>query len=177
MERENLMKRSAWVVLSIVSAVVLSGASVARAQTSIESYIEMLRSDVKAARQTLADAALDLPEDKSAAFWPVYRKYQAELDTWGDKRLNLIKDYAANYETMTDKKAQELASTAFSNMDARTALLKKYYKEFSKVIGPTSAARLIQVESAINNVIDLQIATELPLFKAGTVPPAAESKK
>jgi hypothetical protein len=145
--------------------------------TGIDSYIEMLRTDVANARKSLADAALNLPDDKATAFWPVYRNYQLEADAWGDKRLALIKDYAANFDKMTDAKASELAKQVFANQKSRTTLLEKYYKEFSKVIGPSMAARAIQVELAINNLIDLQIATELPLFPAGAVPPAAEAKK
>ena len=155
--------------MTVLLAVGLAGTSMAQ----IDSYIEMLRTDVKTARQQIADAALDLSDEKATPFWPVYRKYLLELDTWGDKRVALIKDYAANYESMTDEKAKQLADTALNNMELRVKLLKKYYKEFSKVIGPADAARLIQVESAINNVIDLQIASELPLIEKGSYTPAA----
>jgi hypothetical protein len=169
------MKRTLWAALAIAAVMAIGGVAKAQAQSStgIESYIEMLRTDVKSARKAIIDAALDLPDDKANAFWPVYRKYQLDLDSWGDKRMAVIKDYAANYESMTDKKAEELAKTVFSNHKSRIAMLEKYYKEFSKVIGPTAAARLTQVEMAMNSVIDLQIATELPLIEPGTVPATA----
>jgi len=153
-------------MLSMLALLSVCSAGTAAAQ--IDSYIEMLRSDVKAARQEIADAALDLPDDKATVFWPVYRKYLLELDQWGDKRVALIKDYAAVYDSMTDAKAKELANRALTNMESRVKLLKKYYKEFSKVLGASDAARLIQVESAVNNVIDLQIASELPLIEKGS---------
>lgn len=150
-------------VLSLALALSFGAAGSAVAQ--IDNYIELMRSDVKAQRQAIADAALDLPDEKATPFWPVYRKYLLELDAWSDKRVAVIKDFAANYETMTDEKAKVLAQTALNNLDARVKLLKKYFAEFSKVIGAADAARLIQVESAINSLIDLQIAAELPLIE------------
>ena len=156
-------------VLGILSLAALMGVGLAgTASAQIDSYIEMLRTDVKSARQEIANAALHLPDDKATPFWPVYRKYLLEMDTWGDKRVALIKDYAAHYDSMTDEKAKQLADAALSNQEARVKLLKKYYKEFSKIIGAADAARLVQVESAINNVLDLQIASELPLIEKGS---------
>lgn len=153
-------------MLGIVALTVMMAAGVAgTAMAQVDNYVEMLRTDLKAKRQAIADAALDLDDAKATAFWPVYRKYLLELDAWSDKRYALIKDYAANFETMTDEKAKVLATTALSNQESRVKLLKKYFGEFSKVIGAADAARLIQVESAINNVIDLQIAAELPLIE------------
>lgn len=153
-------------VIGIVAVALAMAAGVAgTASAQIDNYIELLRTDIKAKRQAIADAALDLDDAKATAFWPVYRKYLLELDAWGDKRVALIKDYAANYDSMTDAKAKTLAQTALNNQEARVKLLKKYFGEFSKIIGAANAARLIQVESAINNLLDLQIAAELPLIE------------
>jgi hypothetical protein len=175
------MKRMIWAALVAAAMMVPAGVSLAQPasgdKADIDSYIEMLRTDMQNARKSIADAALKLPDDKASTFWPIYRKYQLEVDAIGDKRLAVIKDYAANFEKMTDQKAGELAKQTFSNMKARTSLMEKYYKEFSKVIGPTMAARLMQVENAVNNIIDIQIASELPLITPGSVPAAADAKK
>lgn len=171
------MKRGIWVVLMAAAMAMPAGVSVAQEKADIDSYIEMLRTDMQSARKAIADAALDLGDDKATTFWPIYRKYQLDVDALGDKRLAVIKDYAANFDKMTDQKASELAKQVFANMKARTTLMEKYYKEFSKVIGPTLAARLMQVENAVNNIIDLQIASELPLIEPGSVPAASEAKK
>jgi hypothetical protein len=162
-------------MLTLAAALGAGFAGTASAQ--IDNYVEMLRADVKTQRQAIADAALDLADDKATVFWPVYRKYLLELDAWGDKRYALIKDYAASYETMTDEKAKSLADQALGNQESRVKLLKKYFKEFSKIIGAADAARLVQVESALNSLIDLQIASELPLIKKGSyTAPATTSK-
>jgi len=156
--------------------VLFAAGSAGTASAQIDNYIELMRADVKTQRQAIAEAALDLKDDKAVPFWPVYRKYLLELDTWGDKRVRLIKDYAASYETMTDAMAKGLGDRALSNQEERVKLLKKYFKEFSKILGAADAARLIQVESALNNLIDLQIAAELPLIEKGSYTAPAATK-
>jgi hypothetical protein len=47
----------------------------------------------------------------------------------------------------------------------RTKLKKKYFKKVEKALSATIAAKFIQVESQINLLADLQIASELPLIK------------
>ena len=151
------------------AAVLLAGALASLpalvSASSLESEIELLRSDVKTSKVEIVKEALKLDSAKSDAFWPVYRKYQLDLDKIGDKRLALIKDFAANYEKMTDEKAKMLVKQALDLQSARTNLLKSYYPQFEKVIGATEAAKLVQVEHLIMAVIDLQLAAEMPLIE------------
>jgi hypothetical protein len=131
---------------------------------SLESEIELLRSDLKTGKVDIVKDALNIEGAKADAFWPVYRKYQLDLDKIGDKRLALIKDYAAHYDSMTDAKAKTLATQALDLQTQRTNLLKSYYPQFTKVLGAIDAAKLIQVEHLIMAAIDLQVATEMPLI-------------
>jgi vacuolar-type H+-ATPase subunit D/Vma8 len=77
----------------------------------------------------------------------------------------LIKDYAQNYDNLTNEKAKELAREVFAIEKRRTKLKKKYFKRFEKALSAVIAAKFIQVENQINLLIDLQIASELPLIK------------
>jgi hypothetical protein len=131
----------------------------------VDSFIELLRSDVKTQKKAIITEVMEFSEQESAAFWPVYRNYQLELDKIGDARVALIKDYAANYETMVDAKASELMEKAFKFREERLKLQKKYFKEFSKILSPTKAAKWAQLENQITLLIDLQIASELPLVE------------
>src|SRR5262245_45838814 len=153
------------------AAVLLAGVFVSipvivSAAGSLESEIELLRSDLKAGKVEIVKEALpDLQGAKADAFWPVYRKYQLELDGITDKRLALIKDYGANFDKMTDDKAKDLVKHALDLQSQRTGLLKKYYKDFSKVLGATDAAKLVQVESLVMSLMDVQVGSELPLIQ------------
>jgi hypothetical protein len=98
-------------------------------------------------------------------FWPVYREYETELSKIGDARMANVKDYAANYESMTDAKAKELVNNAFSLNEQRSKLLKKYFGKVEKATSTRLAARWAQCEMALNAIVDAQVATELPLIK------------
>jgi hypothetical protein len=151
---------------TLLAGVVLSLPVVAGAAGSLESEIELLRSDLKAGKVEIVKEALpDLTGAKADAFWPVYRKYQLDLDKITDKRLALVKDYGANYDKMTDEKAKQLVNSALDLQSQRTSLLKKYYKDFAKVLGNTDAAKLIQVEHLVMALVDVQMGAEMPLIE------------
>ena len=66
-----------------------------------------------------------MPDEESSAFWPVHREYELELSEIIDDRIELIKDYAQNYDNLTDEKARELAKKVFA-MEKRRTDFKKF---------------------------------------------------
>ena len=140
-------------------------ATAVQAQDDVDSFIELLRSDVNTNKKTIITAAMDFNDTQAAAFWPIYRNYEFDLNKLGDTRVALIKDYADNYEQMTDAKAKELAEKTFKYQEDRLKLRKKYFKEVSKALSPTLAAKFAQVDNQIQLLIDTQIASELPLIE------------
>ena len=144
---------------ALPSMPVLAGAG------SLESEIELLRSDLKTGKVEVVKEALHLEGAKADAFWPVYRKYQLDLDKIGDKRIALIKDYAANFDSMTAEKAKTLVKQALDLQSQRTSLLKNYYGQFEKVLGSIEAAKLVQVEDLIMVLAAVQLAPDIPLIE------------
>jgi lysyl-tRNA synthetase class I len=130
-----------------------------------EAYIELLRSDVKTRKVAIITKVMQFTDEEANAFWPVHREYEFELTKLGDAKLELIKDYAQNYETMTDEKAEELIKAVFKLEGKRTKLKKKYFKKFDKVLPSKTVAKFFQLENQILLLIDLQIASQLPLIK------------
>src|SRR5580658_7915498 len=62
-----------------------------------QDLVEVARSVVKADRQAVVVAAMDLTDDESKAFWPLYHEYRSEMDKVGDRRMKLVLDYAKLY--------------------------------------------------------------------------------
>jgi hypothetical protein len=127
--------------------------------------IEIMRSDLRTEKTAIVSRAMQLTEAQAEAFWPVYKEYEAEFIKLNDERLVLIKDYAAVYDTMTDEAAKSLTDRSFKLQEARHKTLKKYVGKMGKALDPKVAARWGQVEMALSSVIDLQVASELPLLK------------
>jgi len=130
-----------------------------------DSYIEVLKSEIKTDKKAIIIETMGFTEQESAAFWPVYNEFEHELEKLSSKRIANIKDFAANYDSLSDKKADELIKTSFSFQKDRLSLNEKYYKKFADVLTPTVAAKYMQLENQIQLILDLSIAANLPLAK------------
>ena len=131
----------------------------------VNSYIELLRSDVKTEKKALITEVMQFSEEDASKFWPIYKEYEFELDKLGDKRIAFIKEYAENYQKMTDVKADEIMQSAFNYQEERLDLKKDLYKSLKEKLSPSQAAKFIQLEYQIQLLIDLQINSELPLLE------------
>lgn len=130
---------------------------------NIQEYIELMRSDVRDQKAEIMGAVMQLNTDESAKFWPIYSEYDAELTKLNDLRVQNIQEYAREYPQMTDEKADALIQKALEYQTLRGQLLAKYYLRVKEALGATTAARFIQVEHQLLLIIDLQIASSLPI--------------
>lgn len=131
----------------------------------MDSYIELLKSDLKTDKKAIITEVMQFDETQSAAFWPIYKEFEFDLDKLSEKRIANIKDFAANYDVMSDEKAKELIENAFDFQDDRLDLNKKYHKKFAEALGPIVAAKYMQLEYEIQLLVDLSINSNLPLAK------------
>ncbi len=154
--------------------VVLALLLVAKTAYAQEQYAELLKSDIKTQKVAVLTEAMALEEAQSEPFWQIYRDYDYELSAIVEQRIALIKDYAASFSTMTDDKAADLAKLSFKVESDRAKLREKYYKKFAKDVSPLVGARWLMLERTINNLMDLQIAAEMPLIQEGWESPPSE---
>ncbi|TEU03337.1 MAG: hypothetical protein E3J22_08845 [Candidatus Aminicenantes bacterium] len=129
-----------------------------------EKYIELLRQDIKKDKVEIITVVMDFTEEQVGIFWPIYREYDLELTKIGDERLAMIKDYAEHYQTLTDEKAKELMEKVFQLQQKRVKLRRAYFKKMDKVLPSKVVAKFFQLEHQIILLLDLQIASELPLI-------------
>ena len=131
----------------------------------VDSYIELLKSDVKTDKIAIITEVMAFTEEQAELFWPVYREFEYELDKLSDKRIANIKDFAANFDSLSDAKADELIKSSFNFQEDRLDLNKDFYNQFAVVLTPTVAAKYMQLEHQIQLIIDLGISSNLPLAK------------
>jgi hypothetical protein len=129
----------------------------------LDQIIALLRKDVRAGKADILGKTMALDATQAAAFWPVYKQYQAELEVLGDDRLNIIKDFAEHYDSLNDAKALGLLERSFVVEEKKLALQRKYKDEFLKVLPAKVVARFFQVETRLNNLINLKVSNEIPL--------------
>jgi len=134
-------------------------------ELNIRAYVELLRSDVRSKKTAILTQIMQLDDDQATKFWPIYREYYFELQKLNDQKLAGIEDYAKNYDNMTDEKADQLAMLALELESKRNDLKKAYYEKVRDQLGGVLAARFLQVENQMLMVIDLQIASQLPVVQ------------
>ena len=132
---------------------------------NIRAYVELLRSDVRASKVAIMTSVMNFTEAEDKAFWPIYRQYDAELNTINDERVKLIADYANHFEALTDDVADRIAKGALELENKRQELKVKYYNQVKSATSARTAARFLQVENQMLMIIDLQIAASLPIVQ------------
>jgi hypothetical protein len=134
-------------------------------EKNLQALTEMMRKDLRTQKQSVVDQAMGLEAAQKAQFWGVYDKYQQELNVIWDQRIANIKKYADNYQTMTDAVADELAVKNLDMAQQTLALRKKYYAQVKAVLGARVAARFLQTETMLGDMVELQIGSQIPLVQ------------
>ncbi len=140
-------------------------APIAAAEDGTDTYIELLRSDLRADKKAIVDFGMNLTDQESKAFWPIYDAYEAERKTLGDRTLELIKKYPDAVEVTGPDTIRMLSADWLKLQEDRLALIKKYYKKAEKQLTPRIATRWMQIEYRMSLLINLQIASEIPLVE------------
>jgi len=130
---------------------------------NIQAYIELLRTNVRQEKSQLMGEVMLLNVEDAKKFWPIYSDFNDELAKVNNLRSDNIQEYARTYTSMTDEKADELIKRALDYQKQRSELLGKYYERFKQELGAITAARFVQVEHQLLLIIDLQIASSLPI--------------
>lgn len=170
-----MQKRSFVAVLVVASGLLLSsipmfaqeaqtgrGAS-APPHTVTDQDIEMLRADIRAQRKEITAQNMTLTADEATKFWPIFDQYRQEAIKINDDRWALIKEYAANYDTMTDAQAQDYIKRSTAIDQQVLALRMKYVPMFEKVISSKKTALWFQIDRRIDLLINLQLSAAIPM--------------
>ena len=163
------MRRKIGVVLVLASACILAApamraqAASTDTQTVSDRDIQLLRQDIRSQKKQLIAANLTLTDTEATKFWPIYEQYNAEMTKIGDQRYALIKEYAQNFGTLTDEQALSLISRSLTLDKSVEDLRIKYMPIFNNVLPGKKTATFFQIERRITALIDLQLASQIPL--------------
>jgi hypothetical protein len=130
-----------------------------------DANIQLMRQDIRVERKKIVAANMPLTETEATKFWPLYDRYIAETIKVNDVRYALIKEYAQNYGTTTDEQADSFIKRWLALDQDNTQLRLKYVPEFEKVISHTKTAMFFQIDRRVAMMIELQLASQVPLLK------------
>ena|SRR5438045_707271 len=130
-----------------------------------DTEISLLRKDLRDQKKQVVAANLPLNGDEAAKFWPLYDAYTQETIKVNDQRYALVKEYAANYATMTDTVAASYIRRWIQVDEAGSKLRLEWIPKFEQTLGEKKAAIFFQIDRRIGLMMELQLAAQLPLIQ------------
>jgi hypothetical protein len=131
---------------------------------SVDDEITLIQSAFGKDKKQIIDGYLNLPETVSPAFWSIYQAYEENRKELARERLMIINDFLADYETIGNEKADDLAKRTLKNDLALSKLHSSYYKKFKKATSALDAAKFMQIDTYIHNTIRNAMQQELPFI-------------
>lgn len=128
-------------------------------------YFEEFRADFNGEKVRNLNEVMKLSVEEADKFWPIYRSYQQELAPVSDRKLALIREFLTYRKagTLTEDRSKDLTAKWLQNAQDRLDLWKKYSEQISTSVSPTRGAQFLQVENQMALLVDVSIASEMPM--------------
>lgn len=147
------------VIITLIT--VLSFTSITQAQTTMEE-VDFFQSVFGMQKKAIIANYLDV--DSNPEFWSIYDAYESERKELGQKRLELLMDYANTLESYNDEKADFLIKQNNSLSKKIDKLIYKYYKKVKRTNGSKLAAQFYQAEHFFLGEIRSGVFSSLPII-------------
>lgn len=134
-------------------------------QNSVDQDVDLLRKDVRSQKKQIIAANLQLTDQEAEKFWPIYDQYTADLVKINDAKYAAIKEYAQNYETLSNEQATALTKQILAVDSSVAQLREKYVPIVNKVLSGKKTALFFQLDRRLVMLIDIQLATQLPMVQ------------
>jgi hypothetical protein len=149
----------------LAGGLVVAFAAAARAGDADEASMEILRDTIQSNKKALVAVNLTLTDAEARSFWPIYDRYQADLSAVQDRLLRIIDDYATNFGSMTDEKANQLVDDYLAAERDRAEVRQKYRDPLAKVLPGRKLMRFYQIENKIHAVLRYELAKTIPVVE------------
>jgi hypothetical protein len=103
------------------------------------------REKVEALKIGFLTKRLNLTPEEAKNFWPVYNKFQDELEKVRKQRRELRKP-DETFEGMSDSEIEKLVDTEIIQRQAELDIFKKYHPQFKQVLPIRKVALLYKTE-------------------------------
>jgi len=149
---------------SILTLALLFSSAMSFAQLT-QDEVSLIQSKYGKGKRELVQSYITFKDNaKATKFWKLYDAYEAERKQIGKEYLNLLQQYADQYEKLDDSKADALVKKMATNNRAYDDLLMKYYDKMKPEIGALTASQFIQLENYLRTVIKSYLLDEIPFI-------------
>jgi hypothetical protein len=160
------MLTSNWIRCATAMALLALGCLVPQPSpgaTNSLDILELARSAYQVDRKAFVADNLQLSEEESKDFWPLYDQYRQAVEKCGDGLIKLVLEYADSYPDVPESKARELIDD-YLRLEAKAIKLRRTYAtKFRRILPATKVARLLQIENRLDLGVRMQLATAVPM--------------
>ena len=162
------MKKLIYSCVALAFVMMLANADmIAQRETAsgieVEKDLALLRKDLRSEKKKIIALNVPLTADEATKFWPVYDEYAAAMSKHYDAFYGIIKEYAANQKTLTDPQAMDMLKRWSAIQVELAQTRQKHIGVIEKVLPGRKAAHFFQIDRRLYGLMDLQIASEVPL--------------
>jgi hypothetical protein len=152
-------------VVSLLIGAFVSATQAADTQSFVprQANLDLLLDTIRANRKAFVAVNLQLTPEESEKFWPLYDRYQQEMNVVGDRLAALVDDYIKNFQTMSNEKALEILNGYLAAEADRLAIRRKYVDEFAKILPGRTVGRFFQIENKMDAVLRYDLAATIPV--------------
>jgi hypothetical protein len=136
--------------------------------------IESIRTELRAGKSDLIAKNIPLTSSEAAAFWPLYKQYEAAGKAINDKRFELLMQFLDAGEKADPALTTNLVKASLKRDVDIAKLRMDWAPKFAKVLPKSKTARFLQVDRALTLIADAKLASMMPLFPWYPWPPLEE---
>jgi hypothetical protein len=104
-------------------------------------------------------------EAQKDAFWKLYDEYETQRKTLGKQRIELLKQYADQYKTMTSEQADAWTKKVIDLQKKTDNLIATYYGKVKAISDGIVATQFYQIENYILTGIRAEILVNVPFIE------------
>ena len=99
------------------------------------------------------------------AFWKLYDEYETQRKELGKQRIELLKQYANQYQTMTSEQADTWTKKVIELQKKTDGLIVTYYGKIKTATDGLVATQFYQIEGYILTAIRAQVLEAVPFLQ------------
>jgi hypothetical protein len=115
-------------------------------------------------KTVVSDFVKPSPAQKDA-FWKLYDEYETQRKDLGKQRIELLKQYANQYQTMTSEQADAWTKKVIDLQKKTDNLIVTYYGKVKAVTDGIVATQFYQIEGYILTAIRMQVLENVPFLE------------
>jgi hypothetical protein len=131
------MKRSNYIFIPVF--LLFSSLAFSQPQAPVREKVESMKVGFLTER-------LNLTSEEAKVFWPVYNKYEDELEVLRTSRRENLMNAKKNFDEMNDREIEKAVDNEIAFRQNELDLLKKFHPQFKQVLPIKKVAKLYRAE-------------------------------